>query len=222
MKCKHCNNARFISAQHLRRYVIVDENGDILHHYPHCGEDSIADETVPASGLFTCTCCGAVYERLDDDATCDGPDKDWCFDDDIEFLLMRESNGIVPLSSTGEKVMRHVRVYRNKYYTLRITEWSGGSAFVDVSVNRDSAPRFLPEIAVYNCPVPNGRDIPDKPCIQTTSFGALTLEEYYELQRMMNIARCSAEEMEREFLAPLRAKVAKGGGFDAYTAPGIA
>lgn len=216
MKCKYCHNNRFVTPQSCHRYIIVDENGAFLHPHPYYGEDSVP-KSLRYAGSFECTICGAKYSSLDDNAVCEnGPVEDWaaCVDFYIDFLMEKSVSHTRATANGSAEEVTHI--WRNKYYIVHTTELEGAAyVSVDLCPDPDMDARYLPRIEVPLHTAEGERDTIGKPLIQTTSFGTLSAKEYAKLQRAMNIARCCAEEIEREILVPLRKRMAseatKGG-----------
>ena len=67
MKCKCCGNERFIGHQVIRADVIVDGNEAFAENLFGGLESHIYDSENPY-GPFTCTKCGAEYEKLSESA----------------------------------------------------------------------------------------------------------------------------------------------------------
>lgn len=63
MVCKIYNNTRFIGHQIIRADVLVDSAGEFEADLPGGVENHIYDRAMPY-GPFTCTCCGAEYDKL--------------------------------------------------------------------------------------------------------------------------------------------------------------
>lgn len=212
MKCKYCQNDRFITSQSSHRYVITDENGKFLHPYPYYGEDSLP-KSPRFTGSFECTVCGAKYTTLGDDAVCEnGPVDDWgaCADFNIEFIHEKEASRMVKTSNGSTKETTHI--WRNKYYIVHTTELGDATyASIDLRPDPDVDAEYLPQIVPTTHITSDGRETVGEPRIQTTSHGALSVKEYVRLQRAMNIALCSAEEIERKIFLPLRRRVKNGG-----------
>lgn len=81
--------------------------------------------------------------------------------------------------------------------------------YMSISINHGSEEqRFLPYIAVLSEDVgPNY--LPEKLCIQTTSFGTLPISQFEQMVESMRLALEDAKEIERVFVEPIR-----NGGFN--------
>ena len=66
MNCKLCGNSKFYAHQILHMDIICDEQGEFLNNiHPNDPMTSCYEAEKPF-GPFTCTRCGAIYDRLSD------------------------------------------------------------------------------------------------------------------------------------------------------------
>lgn len=109
------------------------------------------------------------------------------------------ANEIVPLFDLVEERTRDngfkFQVWEGVGYDLIWIQYSDNG--IDILLTPDKeVSQYLPHIYVRT----DDEGRPLYPIIQTTSYGALTIEDYKELQRAMSIAQAAAESVEDQFI----------------------
>jgi len=92
--------------------------------------------------------------------------------------------------------------WKSDYYEVSINKYDSGLVILYVNPKGgDGQPKYLPEMYVYG----KNDFLPELVVIQTTSYGALSLEEIRSMQEALTIAVEEGETIHEQFIDPIRA-----------------
>ena len=110
------------------------------------------------------------------------------------------ANEIVPLFDlVRERTQNNgfkVQVWEGIGYELVWRQYSATGINIQVTPDKEVS-KYLPYIYVIT---DDDEGCPLYTTIQTTSYGAIPMEEYKELQRAMSVAQAAAESIEAQFI----------------------